>query len=76
MIETTVTDKGVGVPNNLVEHIFDKFYRGHNSKNSVGGTGLGLYLCRAIINAHGGQIWVKSQEGRRFYLWFYATNLC
>jgi signal transduction histidine kinase len=61
-VETIVSDKGVGVPDVLIDHIFDKFYRAHKSKNSVVGTGLGLYLCRAIINAHGGQIWVKSKE--------------
>lgn len=63
MIETTITDKGVGIPTNLIGHVFDKFYRAHSSKNSVGGTGLGLYLCRAIVQAHGGQIWVESKEG-------------
>ncbi|MEI6237642.1 MAG: ATP-binding protein, partial [Candidatus Saccharibacteria bacterium] len=63
MIETTVSDKGVGISNSIISHIFDKFYRAHNSKNSVGGTGLGLFLCRAIIGAHGGTIWVKSKEG-------------
>lgn len=64
MIETTVTDKGVGISESIIGHIFDKFYRAHHSKNSVGGTGLGLYLCRSIIDAHGGQIWVKSTEGK------------
>jgi two-component system phosphate regulon sensor histidine kinase PhoR/two-component system sensor histidine kinase VicK len=63
MIETTVTDKGVGIQNSLMGHVFDKFYRAHQSKNSVGGTGLGLYLCKAIVDAHGGNIWVKSKEG-------------
>jgi two-component system phosphate regulon sensor histidine kinase PhoR/two-component system sensor histidine kinase VicK len=63
MIETTVSDKGVGISDAIISHIFDKFYRAHKSKNSIGGTGLGLYLCRAIINAHGGTIWVKSKEG-------------
>lgn len=62
-IETTVTDKGVGVPEALIDHVFDKFYRAHQSKNSVGGTGLGLFLSRSIIAAHGGTIWVKSKEG-------------
>lgn len=64
MIETTITDKGVGIPSSVIEHVFDKFYRAHHSKNSVGGTGLGLYLCRIIVNAHGGQIWVNSKEGK------------
>jgi signal transduction histidine kinase len=63
MVETTVTDKGVGVAEALIPHVFDKFYRAHQNKNSVSGTGFGLYLCRAIINAHGGNIWVKSKVG-------------
>lgn len=63
MVETTITDKGVGIPTSLIGHVFDKFYRAHSSKNSVGGTGLGLYLCKAIVDAHGGSIWVKSKEG-------------
>ena len=63
MVETTVTDKGVGIPSSLLAHVFDKFYRAHGSKNSVGGTGLGLYLCKAIVDAHGGTIWVQSKEG-------------
>lgn len=62
-IETTIKDKGVGIPSSLLAHVFDKFYRAHSSKNSVGGTGLGLYLCKAIVDAHGGTIWVRSKEG-------------
>lgn len=77
MIETTVTDKGVGISPSLIGHIFDKFYRAHQSKNSVGGTGLGLYLSRAIVSAHGGKIWVESKEGEGstfgFSLPIYAT---
>ena len=63
-IETTVSDKGIGIDSNVIEHVFDKFYRAHKSKNSIGGTGLGLYLTKAIIDAHGGKIWVKSKEGQ------------
>ena len=63
-IETTITDHGVGVPNNLMAHIFDKFYRAHQSKNSVSGTGLGLFLCKAIVKAHGGQISAESEKGQ------------
>ncbi|MBP9813116.1 PAS domain-containing protein [Candidatus Saccharibacteria bacterium] len=62
MVETSVTDRGVGIPSNIIEHIFDKFYRSHSSKNSVGGTGLGLFLSKAIVEAHSGQISVKSKE--------------
>lgn len=62
-VETTVHDTGIGIPSSLVGNLFTKFYRSHRSKESVGGTGLGLYLCKAIVEAHGGSIWVKSTEG-------------
>ena len=62
LVETTVADRGVGIPSNVIDHVFDKFYRSHSSKNSVGGSGLGLFLSKSIVIAHGGSIWVKSKE--------------
>lgn len=63
MVETTVQDFGIGIPANVVDNLFTKFYRSHRSKQIVSGTGLGLYLCKAIVEAHGGNIWVRSTEG-------------
>lgn len=63
VVETTVQDFGVGIPASLVDNLFTKFYRSHRSKQLASGTGLGLYLCKAIIEAHGGNIWVRSTEG-------------
>ena len=63
LVETTVKDFGVGIPESAVPYIFDKFYRNHRNRSQVGGTGLGLYLAKVIIGAHGGNIWVRSQEG-------------
>lgn len=62
-IETTVQDFGVGIPNSVLPTLFEKFSRSHRTQSSVGGTGLGLYLSKAIVDAHGGNIWVKSKEG-------------
>lgn len=62
MVETTVQDFGIGIPSSIIGNLFEKFYRNHRSRASVGGTGLGLYLSKAIVGAHGGQIWVKSKE--------------
>lgn len=62
-VETIVEDHGIGIPDGLLGHVFDKFYRSHRSSRSVGGTGLGLYIAKTIIEAHGGQIWVKTKEG-------------
>lgn len=63
MIETTVTDAGMGIPTSVMPHLFEKFKRNHRTSEQVGGTGLGLYLCKAIVQAHGGNIWVTSKEG-------------
>ncbi len=62
-IETTIQDFGIGIPDSIIDKLFEKFYRSHRSRSRIGGTGLGLYLCKAIITAHGGNIWVKSKEG-------------
>ncbi len=64
MIETTVQDNGVGIAETSLGHLFEKFYRSHHTRQQVSGTGLGLYLCKAIVEAHGGQIWVESKEGQ------------
>jgi signal transduction histidine kinase len=63
-VETTVEDSGAGIPTNIVPHLFEKFYRSHRSRSQVGGTGLGLFLSKSIVDAHGGKIWVRSQEGK------------
>lgn len=64
LIETTVQDYGVGITENVLPNLFEKFYRSHRTQSQVGGTGLGLYLSKSIIDAHGGQIWVRSKEGQ------------
>ncbi len=63
LVETTVQDQGVGIPASVLSNLFEKFYRSHRSKTQIGGTGLGLYLSKAIVEAHGGHIWVRSKEG-------------
>lgn len=63
-VDFSVTDHGIGIPSNVAEHLFDKFYRSHRSSGSVGGTGLGLYISRAIVESHGGHIAAQSVEGR------------
>lgn len=63
LIETTIQDFGVGIPTSVVANLFEKFYRNHRTRSNIGGTGLGLYLSKALVTAHGGQIWVKSKEG-------------
>ena len=68
LVETSVKDFGLGIDASILPHIFDKFYRNHRNRAQIGGTGLGLYLCKAIVDAHGGQISVSSKvnEGSTF----------
>lgn len=63
LVETTVQDFGLGISSNIMPNLFTKFYRDHRNRAQVGGTGLGLYLSKAIITAHGGNMWVRSKEG-------------
>lgn len=68
LVETSVKDFGMGIDATILPHIFDKFYRNHRNRAQIGGTGLGLFLSRAIVQAHGGQIGVTSKlnEGSTF----------
>lgn len=68
VVETSVKDFGLGIDVGILPHIFDKFYRNHRNRAQIGGTGLGLYLSKAIVDAHGGQISVLSKvdEGSTF----------
>jgi signal transduction histidine kinase len=60
-----VADQGIGIPPEEQEQIFQRFYRVDNRlRREAQGSGLGLYLARAIVEAHGGRIWVESQVNR------------
>lgn len=58
-----VTDHGPGIPENKMNSIFDRFERGDHD-NSLSGLGLGLYITRQIVEAHGGQIFVENVSGK------------
>ncbi len=64
LVETTVQDFGVGMPSSVTANLFEKFYRNHRTRGKASGTGLGLFLTKSIISAHGGQVWVNSKEGK------------
>ncbi|CAN5181362.1 hypothetical protein BH09PAT3_BH09PAT3_2160 [soil metagenome] len=63
LVETTIVDQGVGIGSDIMPNLFTKFYRDHRNRAQIGGTGLGLYLSKAIVGAHGGNIWVRSKPG-------------
>ncbi len=63
-VAISVADHGIGIPSSVADHLFTRFYRSHRSSTAVGGTGIGLYISRAIVESHGGTIGVNSVEGK------------
>jgi signal transduction histidine kinase len=59
MLEISVTDRGSGIAPSDLPHIFDRYYRSQVSRTKKG-TGLGLYISRLLVEAHGGKIWVEN----------------
>lgn len=65
MAETHVKDNGFGLSKENHEHLFEKFFRVKNDKTkSISGTGLGLFICKQIIEKCSGKIWAESEEGK------------
>ncbi len=61
----SVRDYGIGIPTHQQGRIFSRFMRADNAHaHNIGGTGLGLYLCRELVERHDGRIWFKSVEGQ------------
>lgn len=70
-VVVSITDTGIGIPREDQAHLFQKFYRVDNSDTrEIGGTGLGLYLCRRLAETMGGRIWVESEykKGSTFFV--------
>ncbi|HET6863627.1 MAG TPA: ATP-binding protein [Candidatus Saccharimonadales bacterium] len=65
VIQVQVQDTGTGIPAEDIPHLFQKFYRVDSSTTrTVGGTGLGLFICKKIVELYNGRIWVESQLGK------------
>ncbi len=71
VVQFRITDTGPGIPATDIPHLFQKFYRVDNTATrTIGGTGLGLFICEKIIELYSGRIWAESEEGKgsTFYI--------
>jgi len=65
VVQLYIKDTGSGIPKEDLSHLFQKFYRVDSSKTrTIGGSGLGLFICKKIIELYNGRIWVESEEGQ------------
>ena len=63
-VRVDVMDTGPGIPPDALPYVFDRLYRADPSRErGTGGSGLGLTIARQLVEAHGGTIWVESEEG-------------
>ena len=65
----TVADQGPGIPVELRDKVFERFFQVHHEGSATQGTGLGLAIVQEIVHAHGGRVWVGETEGA-------GTNVC
>jgi len=64
-VTVSVSDEGVGIPEELHHKVFDRFYQANSpAVGHKSGTGLGLCICRGIVESHGGRIWLESETGK------------
>jgi two-component system sensor histidine kinase KdpD len=70
MLDINIADRGPGIDDFEQSLVFEKFYRGRNQRVQVHGTGMGLAICKAIVEAHGGRLGVTSQLGHGSVFYF------
>ncbi|MFO7677987.1 MAG: PAS domain-containing sensor histidine kinase [Thermoplasmatota archaeon] len=61
LVTFSIKDKGLGMTSEQIEKVFDEFYKGDESRNDFHSNGLGMSICKRIVDRHGGTIWVESQ---------------
>jgi two-component system CheB/CheR fusion protein len=70
VLKVEIKDKGIGIAEENLPYVFDRFFRGINSSEKFSGLGLGLYISADIIRRHGGKVGVDSSLGNGSTFWF------
>ena len=69
-IQISIQDPGIGMAAEQQVHLFERFYRADTSNTTMSNTGLGLSICKLIVELHGGQIWIESELGAGTTVYF------
>lgn len=69
-VVTRITDEGPGIPPEELPHLFERYYRARATQQSKEGLGLGLYITKGLVDAHGGQMWAESEPGKGSSFYF------
>ena len=72
----SVEDHGIGIAPDEVPRLFDRFYQSKRAREHKTGLGLGLYITKGLVEAHGGRLWLESEPNRGsiFHVWFPAAT--
>ena len=70
MVKVSISDSGIGIPDNKINFVFDRFFRVQESSQKFSGLGLGLFISSEIIKRHNGKVGVVSEEGKGSMFWF------
>jgi len=60
-VTVSITDTGIGITKEQLNHIFDEFYKVDSARHDLESSGLGLAICKRIVEKHGGKIWPESK---------------
>jgi len=71
----SIKDTGIGLASNQIEHVFDEFFKVDYSRHDLQSTGLGLTICKRIVEKHGGRIWVESQGTGKGSTFFFTLKI-
>jgi PAS domain S-box-containing protein len=76
-VTISIKDSGIGMTKEQIDHIFEEFFKGDKSRHELASTGLGLSICKKIVEKHGGKIWGESpglEKGSTFYFTLRKNN--